>query len=130
MKKMLGYFIFSCLVPLCIFAQENNPNPTQKADDLIGTWTIDLRPSPDSEAYYQTFSIESVDKNTFKGSFYGSPIENAFLNNNWDRLYFAFTTKDQNNTYYHSGYLSDGEVFGISYCPTREFTAPWTGPRK
>lgn len=130
MKKTLGNIILAFLVPLCILAQDDTINQTQKGEDLIGDWTVDLRPSPDSEGYYQPFNVESVAGNTFIGSFYGSQIENAFFNKNWDRLYFAFTTKDQSNTYYHSGYLSNGEVSGISYCPTREFTAPWTGLKK
>ena len=98
--------------------------------DVIGQWKIDLRPTPDSEAYYQTFVISSVDDSTFEGRFYGSPIENAYFNKNWERLYFAFTTKDATNSYYHSGYILDGKIYGISYCPNRSLTAPWTGVKK
>ena len=92
----------------------------QKQLALQGSWTIDLRPTPDSEAYYQVFEV----------SFYGSTLENGLMNTQWERVYFAFTTSDQSNTYYHSGYLLDGKLYGISYCPGREFTAPWTGIRK
>jgi len=97
------------------------------SDPLMGEWTIDLRPAPDAEGYYQKFEVTAIDGNTFAGTFYGSPIENGLLNRNWDRLYFAFSTSDTSNNYYHSGYLEDGTLHGISYCPKRAFTAPWTG---
>lgn len=129
MKNYLANTLLALLFPICFFAQDNRANTTEKADELVGNWTIDLRPSPDAEGYYQTFNVASLERNTFQGSFYGSKVENAFFNKNWDRLYFAFTTKDQSNTYYHSGYLMDGELLGISYCPTREFTAPWSGSK-
>ena len=96
-------------------------------EEANGSWKIDLRPTPDSEAYYQTVEISEAEQNTFKGTFYGSPIENAILNTKWNRLYFAFMTKDASNTYYHSGYILEGKIYGITYCPTRAFTAPWNG---
>ena len=98
--------------------------------DLIGDWIIDLRPTAQSEAYLQPFVVESIEDNTIKGTFYGSSLEDALLNDNWEKIYFAFTTKDSRNEYYHSGYLQDGKLFGISYCPNRNFTAPWTGTKK
>jgi hypothetical protein len=109
-------------VPVCGSAQDINTNTT-----LPGKWTIDLRPAPDAAGYYQAFVVTALEGNTFTGTFYGSPIENGFINPNWDRLYFAFTTHDQSNAYYHSGYLENGTVSGISYCPNRAFAAPWTG---
>lgn len=96
-------------------------------EELLGKWTIDLRPTPDSDAYYQVFHVESIKDNTFIGTFYGSPIEGALINRNWDKLFFAFSTADQNNEYFHSGYIENGKVFGVTYCPDREFTAPWNG---
>ena len=98
--------------------------------DLKGTWTIDLRPTPDSEGYYQDFIVSEITDNTFQGTFYGSSVQNSLINANWDKLYFAFSTKDQDHSYYHSAYLMDDKIYGITYCPGREFTAPWTGTRK
>ena len=120
--KTLFLYTSLAFALLCFNSNSNN--------DLIGQWKIDLRPTPDSEAYYQTFVISSIDDNTFEGRFYGSPIENAYLNKNWERLYFAFTTKDATNSYYHTGYILDGKIYGISYCPNRSLTAPWTGVKK
>ena len=97
---------------------------------FVGVWTIDLRPTAESEGYFQPFIVKSIEANTFKGTFYGSELENPLLNENWEKLYFAFTTKDDNNEYYHSGYMYNGKLYGITYCPNREFTAPWTGEKK
>ena len=93
----------------------------------MGTWKIDLRPSPESEGYFQSFHIEIINGNAFSGTFYGSEIKNALINRNWPKIYFAFSTSDQNNEYYHTGYLQNNKVYGITYCPGREFTAPWNG---
>lgn len=100
------------------------------SDDLKGTWKIDLRPTPTSEAYYQLFEVNSIEKNTFKGTFYGSSIKEGLINTQWKSTYFAFSTSDKSNTYYHSGYILDGKIYGISYCPNRNFTAPWKGEKK
>lgn len=110
---------------------QNVPNPASyQVEILIGNWIIDLRPTPESDGYFQEFNIVSVDDNLFKGTFYGSEIEKPILNKNWDKLYFAFTTRDQSNEYYHSGYFEGGKLFGITYCPNRNFAAPWTGEKK
>ena len=119
MKKYCLIIVF--LLPFLVSAQ---------LSELEGTWTIDLRPTPDSEGYYQEFKVTQISEGTFEGSFYGSPVENSLINTNWEKLYFAFSTSDQNHSYYHSGYLLDGKLYGISYCPGREFTAPWTGTKK
>ncbi|WP_297764948.1 hypothetical protein [uncultured Muriicola sp.] len=129
MKKQ---YVLALLISMCITiisAQEadmatSSPNP------LIGEWTIDLRPTPESEGYYQKFVVTAIEGNTFTGTFYGSPIENGLINQNWDKLYVAFTTSDASNDYYHSGYLENGSLKGISYCPNRAFTAPWTGVKQ
>lgn len=99
-------------------------------ETLIGNWKIDLRPTPNAEAYFQMFIVESVESKSLKGSFYGSGLENGFINTEWEKIHFAFTTRDQNNEYYHSAYLQDGKLFGNTYCPNRGFMAPWTGTKE
>ena len=119
------FMIFTVLV--------NAQGDTQQSmdiKDLQGTWKIDLRPTPTSDAYYQEFMVEKIEDNTIQGSFYGSPIKKGWVNANWDKVYFAFTTSDATNDYYHSGYIKNGEVRGISYCPNREFVAPWVGKKE
>ena len=79
---------------------------------------------------FQSFVVKMINENTFTGTFYGSEIKNALINKNWPKIYFAFSTADQNNEYYHSGFIENDKLFGITYCPKREFTAPWTGVRE
>ncbi len=110
--------------------QPQEGNDSVSWNTLEGVWVIDLRPSPDAEPYTQEFKVTEVSGNTFQGIFYGSRLEEARINRNWDQLYFAFSTKDGSFAYYHSGYLKDGVLYGISYCPGREFVQPWTGVRK
>jgi hypothetical protein len=129
---MIKYFILIMLIPLSFgtIQAQDTEEAVPPSDQFIGEWTIDLRPEPSAEGYYQPFQVTEVDGNIFTGTFYGSPIENGLVNRNWDRLYFAFTTSDASNDYYHSGYLENGTLHGISYCPNRAFTAPWTGVKK
>jgi len=129
MKNIIAITLLLLFMSSNINAQ-NDKNDDNKTDTLIGKWTIDLRPTAESEGYFQSFVIESIEGNTFKGTFYGSQLEKSLLNDNWEKLYFAFTTKDQSNDYYHSGYLLNGKLFGITYCPNREFTAPWIGEKE
>ena len=124
MKRFTLITLVLILVPIFGHAQSEKP---AEATDLGGTWTIDLRPSPKAEGYYQTFEVSSTKDNKIKGTFYNSKIKEGFINDNWDRIYFAFTTSDGTNDYYHSGYLKNGRLYGISYCPGRTFTAPWNG---
>lgn len=99
-------------------------------NNLVGAWKIDLRPTPDSPEYYQTLNITNIDGKNLEGTFYGSAIKSGFINTAWEKTYFSFTTSDASNDYYHSGYILDGKLYGISYCPNRKLTAPWTGEIK
>jgi hypothetical protein len=130
MKNNFAFTLLLCFITIPLVAQEKVNDIVALEDNLIGEWTIDLRPTPDADAYFQSFVVVSIEDNTFKGTFYGSQLENSLMNTNWDKLYFAFTTRDQNNEYYHSGYLLNGKLFGITYCPNRKFTAPWSGTKK
>ncbi|WJJ96147.1 hypothetical protein [Algibacter luteus] len=124
--KYLIFMLFLSL-PKYGIAQETPSKLSETSNSFIGNWNIDLRPTPDSDEYFQYFVVKTINKNAFNGTFYSSEITNGILNNNWPELYFAFSTTDQSNEYYHSGYLKDGKLYGITYCPKRGFTAPWTG---
>ena len=130
MKNILTFTLLLLFLPKGIYAQENNSDLVKPEENLVGEWTIDLRPTPESEGYFQAFVVTTIEEKSFKGTFYGSAIENSLINSNWDKLYFAFTTRDQSNAYYHSGYLLDRVLFGMTYCPNRDFAAPWTGLKK
>lgn len=132
MKNKVKYIILGIFLITGIhntIAQEAD-SAMSPSDTLVGEWTIDLRPTPEADGYYQMFVVTAVEGNTFSGTFYGSPVKNGLINRNWDKLYIAFTTSDDSNDYYHSGYLENGSLQGISYCPNRAFAAPWTGAKE
>ena len=123
MKTFIITFAFLCITTFT--------NAQQDTKELIGTYKIDLRPTPEAKPYYQNFVIKSVDGKKFKGTFYGSSIVKGLFNTEWDnRVYFGFSTSDRTNTYYHSGYFQNGKVYGISYCPDRNLVSRWWGQVK
>ncbi|MEO1259372.1 MAG: hypothetical protein AAFZ15_11275 [Bacteroidota bacterium] len=124
MKKICLLFVITIASVNCMTAQ------IHIAADLIGTWIIDLTPSPDAEPYVQVMEISAADGKTISGSFYNSPFENGETNSLWDKTYFAFTTKDRSSVYFTSGSIENGELRGVTYCDQRDFVMPWTGKRK
>lgn len=125
------FTIFSLfLIPFLTNAQEMQADSQNSPQlDIQGEWIIDLRPSKDASPYLQSFIVNDSKDKSFSGLFYDSPLEEVILNRNWDQLYFSFITEDASNRYYHSGYFSEDGVFGITYCPSRQFTMPWTGEK-
>lgn len=113
-----------------ITKQESAADVVHDLEKIKGTWLLDLRPSPSSEPYFKDFIIETSKGKAFSGEFYGTKFKGGYFNTDWDQLYFAFTTGDKENTYYHSGYVDGGKMVGISYCPGRKFTSHWTGTKK
>lgn len=113
--------------------EKNNPVPASNkpvADSVLGTWIIDLRPTPDSEPYLKEFKFTKIEGKQFNGEFYGYPFQGGFLNTDWKKIYFAFTTADQSGTYFHSGYIDGNKIFGITLNENRKFVLPWKGDRK
>lgn len=98
-------------------------------DSIVGTFIIDLRPTPASEPYLKPFKFTKIEGKRFDGEFYGYPFSGGFLNTDWNKIYFAFTTADQSGTYYHSGYIEGNKVFGITLNEARGFVLPWKGER-
>jgi hypothetical protein len=100
------------------------------ANDALGSWVIDLRPTPESAAYIKEFKFTKIDGKNFAGEFYGYPFEGGLFNTDWDKIYFAFTTADQSGTYYHSGYIEGNKVYGMSLNENRKLMLPWKGEKK
>ena len=96
---------------------------------LAGTWTVDLRPTPDAETYAQPFVVTVGADGALAGTFYGSEILDGHVNADWDALHFAFTTADGGGTYRHEGRVVGGHLEGTSYAPHREFLSVWTATR-
>ena len=96
----------------------------------IGTWELDLRPSPEAQPYLKDFIIQSYDKGKLSGEFYGTPFTEGKINTAWGKLYFSFTTADQSGTYFHTGYLDEGRLYGTSFSEGRDFMIPWFSTKK
>ncbi len=131
MKQFITAFFL--LASSVVVAQVQKENPTSNkpvADSVLGTWVIDLRPTPDSEPYLKDFKFTKIEGKQFDGEFYGYPFQGGFLNTDWEKIYFAFTTADQSGTYFHSGYIEGDKVFGITLNENRKFILPWKGTRK
>jgi hypothetical protein len=102
-----------------------SPDP----ENLIGTWNVDLRPTPDAEPYLQKFEVTSVSEEGFEGEFYGTPLEEGRLNLDWGAVRFAFVTADGSGNYHHAGILRDGRMEGTTHSLGRDFLAYWTATR-
>jgi hypothetical protein len=100
------------------------------ANDALGTWVIDLRPTPESAPYIKEFKFTKIDGKNFDGEFYGYPFKGGLFNTDWDKIYFAFTTADQSGTYYHSGYIEGNKVYGMSLNENRKLMLPWKGTKQ
>ena len=119
-------FVYLIALSLFLVTTQQNTNDT---NELIGKWKIDLRPTPKSPKYFQFLRITEINDRTFEGSFYGSSIKDGLINTEWEKIYFSFTTSDASNVYYHSGYLLEDKLYGVSYCPGRSLVSPWTGEK-
>lgn len=103
--------------------------PAATPDDLVGTWQVDLRPTPDAAPYLQEMIITSVAGDSITGTFYGSPIRDGRLNADWGALRFAFLTDDGSGAYHTSGTLRGDQIEGLTHALGRDFLAYWTAER-
>jgi len=110
--------------------KQENSSTIVNLDKVKGTWLLDLRPDPTSEPYLKDFILTPTTGKEFEGEFYGTKFTGGYFNTDWENIYFAFTTGDKDNVYYHSGYIIDNKIFGISYSEGRKFTSHWTGIKK
>lgn len=94
-----------------------------------GIWTIDLRPAPQDAPYIKAFELTSFDNRKLSGVFYGTAFDNGKIHTEFGIIHFSFTTKDQSSTYFHSGYVKNGRIYGSSYSPERDFMMPWQGKK-
>lgn len=96
---------------------------------IVGTWKVDLRPTPDAAPYYETFEIKSIKNKTINGSFYYSNITQSNINTSWGTVYGAFQTSDASTTYYTTFKLVNGKLEGTTHAPNRDFLTVWTAER-
>lgn len=122
---IIGLLLFFSQAVQTINAQEASIAPAR----LEGKWQVDLRPAPDAQPYWQTLVIKKPGDKNFSGSFYGSKFKKGLLNKQWADLHLAFETRDRNNTYYHVARFDGKMLRGQTYCPERQFIAPWTATK-
>ena len=122
--------IITIVLSVCLISLQAKSQTKPVADSVLGTWIIDLRPTPESAPYLKEFKFTRIEGKKFDGEFYGYPFTGGFLNTDWDKVYFAFTTQDQSGTYYHSGFVEGNKVTGITLNENREFVLPWKGQKK
>ena len=99
------------------------------ASDLVGTWSVDLRPTPDAPPYLQPMVIAAAEDGRIEGTFYGSAIGQSELNTAWDGVHLAFVTTDASARYVTTARLLDGELAGVTYSPDRGLLQPWRARR-
>lgn len=107
--------------------------PTMSVPDsteLIGTWQVDLRPTPGAEEYFQEFVVTSIDGKTFQGSFYGSPISQGRINTDWFAVRIAFMTEDGSGPYHHSAVLKNAKLEGLTNSTGRDFLSYWSATKR
>ncbi len=122
----------AALACLCLGACATNDPGTGEVDPdaLIGTWRVDLRPSPDSDPYYKQFVVTSVDGNSFTGTFYDTPVSEARINADWGNIRIAFVTTDGSGAYHHSAVLDRNTLEGMSNSTGRGFLSYWSAKRQ
>lgn len=119
--------ICSCLGACAAIAS----SPEAVATDVLsGTWTVDLRPTPDSEPYYKEFVVTSVTGKSFTGSFYDTAISEARINTDWGKLRIAFVTVDGSGAYHHSAVLEGNRLEGLSNSTGRDFLSYWSAVKQ
>lgn len=127
MKTLL--IILACgFATFPVSAQDTTPDP----QDLVGSWKVDLRPTPDAEPYYQTLRITKVDneEKSFAGSFYyDSAMTHTAINTDWGVLTIAFVTEDSSGPYNSTARLIEGKLVGTTHSVGRAFVGLWTAEK-
>jgi hypothetical protein len=99
-------------------------------NDLMGSWVLDLRPTPQSDSYLKDFDLTAFEDGKLSGTFYGTAFEGGKIHTDWGKIYFSFTTGDNSGPYFHAGYVENGKIYGTSYSEGRGFMIPWFGEKK
>ncbi len=100
------------------------------APSLVGTWKVDLRPTPDAAPSFQEFVVTSVNGNRFEGTFYGSPLRDGRINTDWGTVRIAFVTEDGSGPYNHSAVLAAGRLEGLTNSTGRDFLSYWSATKQ
>ncbi|MEM7084206.1 MAG: hypothetical protein AAF465_15865 [Pseudomonadota bacterium] len=123
----LLFFLILPLLTSCVAPMNGMQSPD--ASQLIGVWKVDLRPTPESDAYFSELVITMVNERTFSGTFYGTPVTQARINTDWFQVRIAFVTKDGSGAYHHSAVLSGATLEGLSNSVGRDFLSYWSAEK-
>lgn len=133
MKKLfatgIAFMLVSCAQTGPVTTtQSAAPSSKSVAEQLLGTWKVDLRAEPGGAPYFQNFVIESVDVATrsIKGSFYNSEISWSRTNTAWGKTVVTFMTSDGQGDYVHTATVQGTMMTGTSTAKHRNLLVPWT----
>lgn len=122
----MRYLIALIFMTFVALVQAETAAPLQTTQ-LLGTWQVDLRPTPDAKPYFQQFVVTKVNPdNSFEGTFYGAPISQARINKDWRAIRIAFVTADQSGPYNHSAVLQGATLQGLTNSTGRNFLSYWS----
>jgi len=98
-----------------------------KAQELVGTWKLDMSPQDKSDNNFAIMIIDKVAKNSIKGTFYrkGVKIREGRINTLTHRVYGALVSGDNSGDYNTSFYLKDGKLYGSTHSLKKDFLSVW-----
>ena len=102
--------------------------PELDVEELLGTWTVDLRPTPDAEAY-TTELVIAHDEHGLQATFYGTEGTHVTVNDDWQEVRVALVTEDGTGVYHTSFVLVGETLVGTTHSLGREFLSRWTATR-
>ncbi|MBC7727415.1 MAG: hypothetical protein H7242_07325 [Microbacteriaceae bacterium] len=129
------------LALLCFFVAALSPARAATLDpaaakavtsSLVGSWTVDLRPTPDAAPYLKKLVITAVEGSRLEGHFYdGSPLQAGRVNTTAGPTpCFAFFTDPGEGAYQTAvRQVSNDHLEGMTLATTRGFLLPWTAVR-
>ena len=100
-----------------------------RAAQLAGTWSVDLRVNLDDAPYSQPMTLAVDGDSKVTGSFYNSEILAGLAGTAQGRTCIAFRTTDGQGMYHTSACLVDGTLVGQTWAEGRGFVLPWTATR-
>jgi hypothetical protein len=119
--------VLAAMTPTRASAQEVRDRDVK---ELVGDWTVDLRPMRDSPAYLKPMKLQVAADNAVTGTFYESAIESGRADASKGRACFAITTSDGSGPYQTAGCLVGDKIEGQTWSPGRGFLLTWTASRQ
>jgi hypothetical protein len=120
-------------LPVPALAQASaQPAAPATASPLVGSWTVDLRPTPTSPAYLTKLVITAQQGTRIEGHFYdGTPLQAGRINTtSGPTLAFAFFTDPGEGAYQTAGrQVAPSRLEGMTLATSRGFLLTWTAVR-